>query len=376
MRKIKILHIIKSLGRGGAEMLLPETLHLHDKNAFEFHYAYFLPWKDQMVSAIEKEGGMVKCFEASGNIKLLLKLGEVESYCKNEQIDIIHSHLPWSGFLSRGLYKKIKLPVIYTEHNIQEKYHPLTRFLNKITFNNQTMALGVSEDVTRSIKENIYPSIPVQTLFNGVNTLKFKRDEISGKKVKEEFGIPQDAFVIGNLAVFRKQKNIPLWIEAFNELQKKYDNIYGLIVGAGPEEENIKKMIKNYNLQNCIKLPGLQSDTVRFFSAMDIFMMSSDFEGLPIALLEAMSSGCAIVSTSAGGVEEVVENDKNGLLVPVGDVDSLFQRAAGLIEKPEKLKRLQLAARKRVEDAFSLQNMVNSLEEIYSNIFRNDNKGS
>ena len=69
MQKIKILHIIKSLGRGGAEMLLPETLKIHDKTKFEFHTIYFLPWKNQMVEAIENAGGKVTCFSASNNIK-------------------------------------------------------------------------------------------------------------------------------------------------------------------------------------------------------------------------------------------------------------------------------------------------------------------
>ena len=70
-RKIRVLHIIKSLGRGGAEMLLPETLKLHDRERFEFHYIYFLPWKDQMVKEIENFGGKVTNFPSNNNLKLL-----------------------------------------------------------------------------------------------------------------------------------------------------------------------------------------------------------------------------------------------------------------------------------------------------------------
>ncbi len=77
MGKIKILHIIKSLGRGGAEMLLPETLKLHDKTKFEFYFIYFLPWKDQMVSEIEENGGSVKCFSAANNVHLMLQIPRV-----------------------------------------------------------------------------------------------------------------------------------------------------------------------------------------------------------------------------------------------------------------------------------------------------------
>ena len=77
MQIIKVLHIIKSLGRGGAETLLPETLSLHNKAQFEFHYIYFLPWKDQMVSAIEEKGGIVTCLAANNNLKLLQQYKKV-----------------------------------------------------------------------------------------------------------------------------------------------------------------------------------------------------------------------------------------------------------------------------------------------------------
>src|SRR5690606_18898806 len=98
-------------------MLLPETLRLHNKDQFEFYYIYFLPWKDQMVEEIKQAGGTVICVEAGNNLKLLLKYKEVAIYCKEKKIDLIHSHLPWSGFLSRLVFKITGVPVVYTEHN-------------------------------------------------------------------------------------------------------------------------------------------------------------------------------------------------------------------------------------------------------------------
>ena len=180
MQKIKVLHIIKSLGRGGAEMLLPETLKIHNTNKFEFHYIYFLPWKNQMVAALENAGGEVHCFPASNNFLLLKKYDEVVKFCKTHKIDVIHCHLPWSGFVGRIVHSKTKIPVVYTEHNIQEGYHFATKLLNKLSFNNQNLALGVSEDVSASIKKNINPKIPVRTLLNGVNTEHFQRDTTKG----------------------------------------------------------------------------------------------------------------------------------------------------------------------------------------------------
>ena len=114
MKKTKILHIIKSLGRGGAEMLLPETLKLHDKEKFEFHYIYFLPWKDQMVETLQSAGGKVICLETKDNIRLMLQYKKIISYCKKHDIKLIHCHLPWAGFVGRLVYKKTGIPVLYT----------------------------------------------------------------------------------------------------------------------------------------------------------------------------------------------------------------------------------------------------------------------
>ena len=370
MQKIKILHLIKSLGRGGAEMLLPETLKLHDHSKFEFHYIYFLPWKDQMVEAIKAAGGRVTCISAKNNIELLLQYPKVLSYCRKNQIQLIHCHLPWSALVGRMIYKKTKIPVIYTEHNIQEKMHLATKFLNKKTFNAQTAVIGVSEDVTRSIEKNISPGIPVQTVLNGVNTENFKRDADKGVRVRNTYGIPLDSLVIGNIAVFREQKNLLNWVKAFNKINHKNPEVYGLLVGAGTQEREIKDLITQLGLQEKIILPGLQTDTVSFFSAMDVFMMSSTFEGLPIALLEAMSMNCAIVSTKAGGVVEVVRDNTDGLLCDVDNWEALADRSLDLIDNEGERKEYQVASRERVKDIFSLKTTVEQIEEIYLKLLK------
>ncbi len=370
MQKIKILHIIKSLGRGGAEMLLPETLKIHDTSRFEFHTIYFLPWKNQMVEAIENAGGKVTCFSASNNIKLLQQYSGVIEYCKTNEIDLIHCHLPWAGFLGRLVFAINKIPVVYTEHNMQERYHFITKVINKFAFNSQSLALGVSEDVTNSIKKNINPKIPVKTLLNGANTDSFRRDTEQGTKTKRELGIPEGALVIGNVAVFRFQKRLIEWLQVFKEIETKNPNVYGIIVGAGPLEEGIKAELIKLELEKKVFFPGLKTDVKPYFSAMDIFMMSSSFEGLPIALLEAMSMECAIVSTDAGGIKEVIRDKQDGLTSKVEEWEKLSDLCQILIEDPEKLGNYKKAARERAVNSFSLKRMVDSLEEIYLSVIR------
>ena len=363
MNKIKILHIIKSLGRGGAEMLLPETLKLHNKDVFEFHYIYFLPWKYQMVQSIKDSGGIVNCFDSKNNLRLILQYNRIINYCNENKIDLIHCHLPWAGFVGRIVHKMTGIPLIYTEHNMQERYHLATKQINKYSFNLQSLALGVSADVSHSINKNIKPEIPVKTLLNGVNTQSFKKTGES--QIKSELEIPSNAIVIGNVAVFRFQKRLVEWLQVFKKIRETNSNVYGIIVGAGPLEEEIKKEWKELGLEGVVFFPGLKTDVKPYFEAMDIFMMSSSFEGLPIALLEAMSMECAVVSTDAGGIKEVIRNQEDGLICPVEKWIELSNLVQILIDEPNTLDKYKHAARKRVMEAFSMNRMVGELEEYY-----------
>ena len=369
MTKIKVLHIIKSLGRGGAEMLLPETLKEHNQKEFEFHYIYFLPWKNQMVEEIEKAGGKVTCFAAKNNIQLLLQYPKIINYCKAHKIQLIHAHLPWAGFVSRIVFKLTAIPVIYTEHNLQERYHFITKFLNKFTFNWQSVGIGVSEDVTQSIKNNIHPRIPFKTILNGVNTNDFLRGDKSERaRIREMYAIPEEAIVVGTVAVFRFQKRLDLWLEIVKEAINANPNIYGILVGAGPLEKELVAKHKELQLEGKVFFTGLQTEVKPYYEAMDLFMMSSSFEGLPIALLEAMSMECAVISTDAGGVKEVIRDQQDGILVEVDNWKHIPKEIISITKNDTTLATFQKAARGRVVERFGIQTMVQELEKNYKNI--------
>ena len=156
-----------------------------------------------------------------------------------------------------------------------------------------------------------------------------------------------------------------LWLEIIAEAIKQNPKIYGIVVGAGPLEPMLKEKHVKLGLEGKVFLAGLQTNVKPYYEAMDIFMMSSSFEGLPIALLEAMSMSCAIVSTDAGGIKEVLRPDKDGFVVSVDDWKSLSESILVFSEDEKKLKEYQSLARKRVVDSFSIEVMVHSLEKLY-----------
>src|SRR5690242_1170228 len=195
---IPVLHIIKSLGRGGAEMLLPETLRQHDKQKFSVHYIYFLPWKDQMVSAIEEEGGKVVCIQAKNNASILLAVRKIAAYVRKHNIQLIHCHLPWAGMAGRLVGQLTGIPVVYTEHNKWERYHKLTYYMNKLSFSYQQRVIAVSSEVANSIKTNYSKTRPqVQVVANGVDTAKYARTQPGEHDIRKQLNIPATATVIG-----------------------------------------------------------------------------------------------------------------------------------------------------------------------------------
>jgi glycosyltransferase involved in cell wall biosynthesis len=243
----------------------------------------------------------------------------------------------------------------------------LTKWINRFTFNWQSAAIAVSGEVAESIQKNIEPKVPVHTILNGVNTDKFKRSEEGRRKLRAQYGWDEDTIVIGTLAVFRFQKRLDLWLEIFKMISEQNPDkkIKGVIVGAGPLKDQIEQKQKELNLEQDILMPGLQTNTIDWFSAMDIYMMCSIFEGLPIALLEAMSCGLPVVTTNAGGIGEVIRHEVDGLLVPVDESYKLVEEVGKIISNESVRLQFANASRVRVLESFGMERMVKELESLY-----------
>lgn len=361
----KILYIIKSLGRGGAETLLLETVKYHDHSKYEFHCIYFLPWKNQLVEDLEANGVKVINIPAHNNLDILRSTGKVRDYINENGIDLIHCHLPWAGFLGRILYLTAKLPVVYTEHNVQERYHWLTRFINRMTFRMQSHVIAVSEDVRNSITKRIGSKPWIQTLINGIDSDRFVRDVEAGFALKKSLGIPQEAIVMGSIGVFRTQKCLDKWLMLFAEWKKVHKTGYGLLIGDGPLMEMLKDKRRELNLEESVIMPGIQKNVVEWYSAIDLFVMTSAFEGMPLALLEAMSCGCVPITTDAGGIKEIVRQGIDGAICPVDEWETLSTPIQILSQDHHKRKNFSLAARARIVHSFDIRRLVVGLEKSY-----------
>jgi L-malate glycosyltransferase len=374
-RTIRVFHLIKSLGRGGAEVLLPETLRFADRNRFTYGYGYFLPWKDALVPSFKGLNAEVTCFPAR-SATIPLAAGRVARHLKAWQADLLHCHMPLAGAVGRVAGKLAGIPVVYTEHNTMERFHPLTRWLNVATWGLQQQAIAVSGDVATSIRAHTRANVPLEVVLNGVDVDRFHRSSVDRTAVRAGLGIPTGAPVIGTVAVFRVQKRLDDWLRAASRLRTSHPDAHFLIVGDGPLREDLITLIRQLDLEGAVHLPGLQEDVRPYLAAMDLYMMSSIFEGLPIALLEAMAMECAVVSTSVGGISEVIRTGENGYLVDPGQPEALAKIASDLLSAPDLSRRLGAAARRTVQSHFSMSRMSGELEQIYLEVLERNSDGT
>ena len=365
---ITVLHLIKSLGRGGAETLLTETLSAHDETRFTSGYAYFLPWKNQLVAALEAMGATVTLFPVARSGGILLKAPAVAQFVKARRVDILHCHLPLAGVCGRLASCLRNVPVVYTEHNTQDRYHFLTRWANLLTLGLNACVIAVSDEVAASIRKYKGPDFPVRVVRNGVSLQRFDPGPWNSRSCKARLGIDPDDAVIGTVCVFRTQKRLNAWLEIAVALAQHHPRLRFVLVGDGPLMPQVRQWVAEAGLQDRVLLAGVQEDVRPYLAAMDLFMMTSEFEGLPIAMLEAMAMERVVLATKAGGIAEVIEHGRNGFLVDRAAPLQLVGIATRLLgDSPLRL-RIGANARARVRDRFSVERMVGELESVYSGL--------
>lgn len=369
---IRVFHLIKSLGRGGAETLLSQGLASGDREHFEYGYGYFLPWKDQLVGELESQGAQVTCFSARTAAGCFSQLPALVQFLRRWRPDVLHCHLPVASIVGRLAGQILGVPVVSSEHNLLQRYHAATRAATLATWRLQSRVIAVSGEVEQSIHKHGQTKVPVRVVRNGVDVERFKRNPEAGRALREELGIPEDAPVAGTVAVFRTQKRLDEWLLVARRVLDQNDAAYFLLVGDGPEAGNVDRVRRELGLEGRVIRCGLQSDVRAYLSAMDVYLMTSKFEGLPIAMLEAMAAGLPIVATGVGGIPEVVRNGEEGFLTSADQALALANPLIRLFASPDETKRLGASAQERVRAEFGMGRMQGELESIYREVVVGD----
>jgi glycosyltransferase involved in cell wall biosynthesis len=261
------------------------------------------------------------------------------------------------------------VPVVTTEHNLYERYHPATRAASLATWRMHRQVIAVSNEVAASIRRYAGTRVPIRVVQNGLTLERFRREEHDAAGARQALGVAPGAPLVGTVAVFRVQKRLDVWLRVAERVRRRCPAARFVIVGDGPLKKEVETQIEALGLGDCVKLTGLLEDVRPLLAAMDVYLMSSDFEGLPIALLEAMAMEVPPVATAVGGIPEVLTPGSGGTVVPKGEIEALASDVEALLRMPEAERRARGAAsRRRVAEAFSSNRMMREIESVYREV--------
>jgi glycosyltransferase involved in cell wall biosynthesis len=361
-----VLILIKGLGRGGAEQLLASGAPYLDTEQFRYRFAYLLPWKDSLVAELEAGGLPVDCLDGA---KGLGWVGRLRGLVRREGIDLVHAHFLLAVSAPRAALGR-RPRIVYTEHNVWSRYHPATYAANLATFPRNDHVFAVSDEVRASVRYpgplRSLPMPPVETLHHGLD-----QAAVAGwggpDGVRAELGIPEDAPVVGNVANFKAAKDHPTLLAAAARVRERVPEVRFVLIGQGPLEPETRRLAAELGLEGTVVFTGFRTDAHRLLAALDVFTLSSTYEGLPIALIEAMALGRPAVVTRVGGVPEVLGDGAQGLLVPPRDPAALADGLLRLLGDPGLRDRMGAPARARAAD-FDIRKAVRRMEQVYAGL--------
>lgn len=374
----RVLWLMKGLGLGGAERLLALMAPKLDPERFEVEVAYLLPWKDAFVPDLERAGMRVTCLEARCTVDPRW-VARLRHLLAERRIDLVHTHSPVPAAAARLLVGD-EVRILHTEHNVWDRYRWPTYAANAVTYGRNNAVLAVSDGVADSVRRPrwlpwaSYP--PVETLLHGVDVDDARRGPEARLAARERLGLPADVPVIGNVANLTPKKDHASLLEALARLRSNHPEVVTVLIGTGPLEAELRQRVADLDLEEHVRFLGMRDDVLDLLPGLDVFVLSSRYEGLPISMLEAMAAEVACVLTRVGGIAEAVNDGQEGLLVPAAAPEALAGALSQVLMDPDLRSRLGAAARERVQRDFSIDRAVLTLEERYTSLLTRSGTGS
>jgi glycosyltransferase involved in cell wall biosynthesis len=363
----KVLHLRSSGGVLGAESVLIEL----GKHTPEFGYQSIIgaiknrndPFPEFI--KIAKENGIeTVVFECKNSLDVSL-MGVIKSYIVKNNIDILHCHGYKEDFY--GFLTPVKIPKMATNHlwkrtTLRLKIYSI---VDAFILHFFRQVVGVSDEIVMEMQRHqIKNAIKIP---NGVDLDKFAvRNKVLD--LYDRFNVCSENVIVGMISSLTPEKGHEYAIKAMCKLVKEIPEIRLLIVGDGILRSDIQRQIESNSLERFVKLVGIQRNIPELLSIIDIFILPSLKEGLPIALLEAMASGKAVIATRVGENTNVIENEKTGLLIDPGNFLQISEAILTLTKNKGSIGMFGANARVAVEAQYSSQIMCKRYCEIYKDI--------
>jgi L-malate glycosyltransferase len=370
-KKHTIAYIVNSLNLGGTENLVVQM-----SRAFQAEYAVTVICLDEpglWAQKLRDEGIPVYCFWRQPGIDLAIA-GKIARFCKKHTIDLIHAHqcTPWFyAALSRVLYSSPKL--LFEEHgrHYPERYSWKKNLINRWFIQNLTTKIvAVSADVRqRLVKYEGITANRIEVIYNGVSSPP-PIDKDRRELLRRQLGLKPEDFVIGTVGRLDPIKNIPLLVKALADVHHSNTSIKGLLVGDGPERQQLQKIVVSLNIEEDIVFAGYRKDATDVLQCLDLFVLCSFSEGTSMALLEAMAAGIPAIVTDVGGNPELISNNVNGWVIPTDSPADLIRAIYEALNNKVLTANMVKNGQQRFHNSFTFDSMLQNYGRYYQELTR------
>ncbi|MCM8826813.1 MAG: glycosyltransferase [Candidatus Omnitrophica bacterium] len=362
-RRINILYIIWSLGLGGAESVVINLVKGLDKGRFN-PFVCCLNDKGIFAEELEREEIKVIALNKKPGLDFSI-IPKMIRLINTHNIDIVHTHLWGANCWGRvaAVLGRVKI-IIATEHSVDvwkpKHYFLIDRFLSRFTHK----IVVVSEAVKDFYKSKGIAEEKLEVIYNGINEENFRISGEIREKIRKELGVNDNTKVLGIIGRLVEPKGHKFLFNAMGMLDGKY-NLKVVVVGEGVEKETLKEMVRSLGLEDKVIFTGFRNDVNNILQSIDILVIPSLREGLPLVMLEAMASGVPVISSKVGGIPEVIINGKNGILIEPANVRELAEAISVLVSNNELYQYLSHQAKQSIKAKFTLDRMIKDIEELY-----------
>jgi glycosyltransferase involved in cell wall biosynthesis len=384
---IRVLHPITRLIVGGAQENTMFTAAMLDKNRFQ---AEILSGpqtgsEGSLIEEVRQRGIPLTIFpdllRQVSPLHDLRALRQMAARMRAERYSIVHTHSSKAGILGRIAARLAGVPVIiHTVHgwSFHDYMSPAVRWtyilLERLTARfSQALIVVAERDIHKGLQAGIGKKEQYHLIRSAIPLDEFDPSKIDRQAVRRELGLPPDCVVIGNVGRFSAQKNPLDWVRVAGEVGRSRPEVRFLLVGDGPLRGEVEAGLAQEGLSARSVLTGLRRDVPRMMAAMDIFLLTSLWEGLPRVLPQAMAMGLPVIANQADGTLEAIQPGLTGYLCEAGQITKMAQHCIDLVDQPTQRQAMGECGQAFAAQEFDLHRMIAQIEALYTNLLLREN---
>jgi len=365
-RQVRVLQLISSGGYYGAENMLLNLCASQEKSGCQASLVLFYNTHIPNVEFYERarrRGISVRMVHCKGRADWRA-VQQIKEIIQEDEINVVHTHGYKADLYGYAAARSAGKPIVATCHNWLGGTAALGIYnrLDRMVLKRFGAVAAVSETVREQLASSGIHADRIKLIANGIDVQAFERPT-----AKMDAGA-EGGKIIGMVARLDLQKGFEYLLTAARVLHREFSDLKIVVSGEGPDRGAIEKMIAEFGLQHNVVLAGQVSDMPAVYAAMDIFVLPSLNEGLPMTVLEAMAASRPVVASRVGAIPGVIRDGESGLLVAPGDAAGLKNALARLLRDSELCRRLGANAHDTVSRNYTSDNMASHYISMYEDV--------